>query len=39
MNYKRPMKYEKGGATPLSPKAVKKYVMKVRGWTSEQYVK
>lgn len=39
MNYKRPMKYAKGGATPLSPKAVKEYVMKVRGWTSEQYVK
>lgn len=39
MNYKRPMKYAKGGATPLSPKAVKEYVMKVRGWTSEQYIK
>ena len=39
MNYKRPMKYAKGGATPLSPKAVKEYVMKVHGWTSEQYVK
>ena len=39
MNYKRPMKYTNGEATPLSPKAVKAYVMKVRGWTSEQYVK
>ena len=39
MKYKRPMKYAKGGATPLSPKSVKEYVMKVRGWTSEQYVK
>lgn len=39
MKYKRPMKYAKGGATPLSPKAVKEYVMKVRGWTSEQYIK
>lgn len=39
MNYKRPMKYTKDGAIPISASKVKKYVMKVRGWTSEQYIK